>query len=84
MPTFSEASCPQQHVLINLDETLGSTTIVLDQATGELVESTAYLDATNRFQELSVNSTRSKRIPEACREIYIVASRMQRLVVKST
>jgi hypothetical protein len=43
MPTFSEASYPQQHVLINLDESLGSTAIVLDQATGELVESTAYL-----------------------------------------
>ena len=43
MPAFSAAPAPQQHVLINLDDTLGSTALVIDQATGELVESTAYL-----------------------------------------
>jgi RHS repeat-associated protein len=43
MPTFTSVSEPQQHVLINLDDMLGSTAIVIDRATGELVEATAYL-----------------------------------------
>jgi len=43
LPIFTADSNPQQHVLINLDDTLGSTALVIDKATGELVESTAYL-----------------------------------------
>jgi RHS repeat-associated protein len=44
MPLFNAINpVPQQHVLINLDDTLGSTAIVIDRETGELVESTAYL-----------------------------------------
>lgn len=44
LPAFGAITTyPQQHVLINLDDTLGSTAIVIDRETGELVESTAYL-----------------------------------------
>ena len=44
MPTYSEnAVVPAQHVLINLDDTLGSTSIVIDRATSELVEASSYL-----------------------------------------
>ena len=44
MPTFGEnAVLPAQHVLINLDDTLGSTSIVIDRATSELVEASSYL-----------------------------------------
>jgi RHS repeat-associated protein len=45
MPKYTgyDSGDAQQHVLINLDDTIGSMALVIDQATGELVESTAYL-----------------------------------------
>ena len=44
MPSYTaNAFLPAQHVLINLDDTLGSTSIVIDRATSELVEASSYL-----------------------------------------
>jgi len=44
MPAYTaNAFIPAQHVLINLDDTLGSTAIVIDKATSELVEASSYL-----------------------------------------